>query len=86
MKSLDISDNILRVEGAKALAGALQQLVCDDGKPFQSKSVLARSTCKHCGKKKDAHAIGCALTSIDASGNALTDKGGKALRQAAGSR
>ena len=86
LTSLNISSNRLTDAGAKALAGVLKLLVCDDGKLFQSKSVLARSTCKHCGKKKDAHATICALTSVDASDNELTGKGKKALQQAAGSR
>ena len=89
MRNLNISSNRLTAEGAESLAEALkaqQQLVCDDGTPFQSKSVLARSTCKHCEKKKGAHATRGTLTSVDASDNALTDKGKKALQQAAGSR
>ena len=74
MVSLDISDNSLGAEGAKILAEALkaqQQLVCDDGKLFKSKGVLVRSTCRHCGKKKDVHATRGALSSLDLSDNGI---------------
>ena len=75
LTSLNISSNRLTDEAAKALAGVLKLLVCDDGKLFQSKSVLARSTCKHCGKKKDVHATRGALTSLNVSDNDLTGDG-----------
>ena len=85
MVSLDISDNSLGAEGAKILAEALkaqQQLVCDDGKLFKSKGVLARSTCKHCGKKKDVHATRGALVKFNISNNTLRAEGAKALGEA----
>jgi hypothetical protein len=73
LHSLDLSDNGLGAEGAKVLAKMLKKgsLFCKDGKCFTSKSMLAQSTCKHCGNKKSSHRNG-ALTQLDVNSNNLT--------------
>jgi hypothetical protein len=70
--SLDLSANSLGAEGAKVLAKMLKPrlLLCEDGKCFKSKGVLAQSTCRHCGDKESAHGRGKgALSVVVARGN-----------------
>jgi hypothetical protein len=64
--SLDLSANNLGSKGAKVLAKMLKTgpLLCEDGKFFKSKGMLAQSTCKHCGDKKSTHGKGKGALSV----------------------
>jgi hypothetical protein len=64
--SLDLSANSLGAEGAKVLAKMLKTgpLLCEDGKCFKSKGMLAQSTCRHCGDKKSSHGKGKGVLSV----------------------
>jgi hypothetical protein len=81
--SLDLSANRLGAEGAKVLAKMLKTrpLMCDDGKCFKSKGMLAQSTCKHCGHKKSAHSKG-ALSVVVARDNGIPPAEEELLRSA----